>query len=369
MATIGLSMIVKDEGHVIQRCLASVAPLLDYALIVDTGSQDDTIAKITDFFERARIAYRVIQEPWKDFATNRTSALEHLRTNSDISYCITLDADEVFVFEPEFSAERFKQSLKFDLYDVTSIMPGVTFSRAQLFRNHIAFRYRGRVHEFVDGPVGFTRGQITAFHNTPIQDSARNKEPAKTRKDAEIIEAALIEEKDAAMIARYTFYLGQSWRDCGEVVRSLDAYGRRSELAGWADEVCISFYNMGQLMERLTRDETEIADAYIRAWETCPSRAEPLYRLARYYRTRAKYQRAYLYAKHALTLERPARSLFVEEWIYEYRLLDEFSIISYWAGHYQESVDAGLRLLREKRIPHAELPRVRKNLEYGISRL
>ena len=40
--TICLNMIVKNESQVIEKCLASVKPLIDYWVIVDTGSSDDT---------------------------------------------------------------------------------------------------------------------------------------------------------------------------------------------------------------------------------------------------------------------------------------------------------------------------------------
>ena len=40
MATICLNMIVKDEAHVIRRCLDSVRPLIDTWCILDTGSSD-----------------------------------------------------------------------------------------------------------------------------------------------------------------------------------------------------------------------------------------------------------------------------------------------------------------------------------------
>lgn len=35
-------MIVKNESHVIKRCLDSVKDFIDYWVIVDTGSTDDT---------------------------------------------------------------------------------------------------------------------------------------------------------------------------------------------------------------------------------------------------------------------------------------------------------------------------------------
>ena len=40
--TVCLNMIVKNEAPVIRRCLDSVRPIIDYWVIVDTGSTDGT---------------------------------------------------------------------------------------------------------------------------------------------------------------------------------------------------------------------------------------------------------------------------------------------------------------------------------------
>ncbi|MFJ2241725.1 glycosyltransferase [Streptomyces sp. NPDC087859] len=42
MKTVCLNMIVKNEAHVIRRCLESVLPLVDTWVILDTGSTDGT---------------------------------------------------------------------------------------------------------------------------------------------------------------------------------------------------------------------------------------------------------------------------------------------------------------------------------------
>ena len=42
MPTISLCMIVRDEAAVLERCLQSVAHLVDEIIIVDTGSVDET---------------------------------------------------------------------------------------------------------------------------------------------------------------------------------------------------------------------------------------------------------------------------------------------------------------------------------------
>ena len=49
--TISLCMIVKNEENILERCLDSVADLVDEIIIVDTGSEDGTkviAAKYTD---------------------------------------------------------------------------------------------------------------------------------------------------------------------------------------------------------------------------------------------------------------------------------------------------------------------------------
>ena len=68
--SIGLVMIVKNEAKVIERCLASVRPILSYWTIVDTGSTDGTQDIIRQFM--ADIPGELYERPWKDFAHNRT---------------------------------------------------------------------------------------------------------------------------------------------------------------------------------------------------------------------------------------------------------------------------------------------------------
>ncbi len=84
--TIGLCMIVKDEAPIIARCLAAARPFVDYALIVDTGSTDATIAVTRAFLAQSGLAGEVICEYWRDFAYNRSFALAKLRARGDIDY-------------------------------------------------------------------------------------------------------------------------------------------------------------------------------------------------------------------------------------------------------------------------------------------
>ena len=54
-----LNMIVKNESKVIKRCLDSIMPLIDYWIIVDTGSDDGTQQIIKNYL---KMIYTVKQQ-------------------------------------------------------------------------------------------------------------------------------------------------------------------------------------------------------------------------------------------------------------------------------------------------------------------
>ncbi len=91
--TLCLNMIVKNEGKIITRLLESVSQIIDTYCICDTGSTDDTANIITKFFEEKGITGKIIEEPFQDFAYNRSHALKKCFGMSD--YVILLDADMV----------------------------------------------------------------------------------------------------------------------------------------------------------------------------------------------------------------------------------------------------------------------------------
>jgi hypothetical protein len=74
-------------------------------------------------------------------------------------------------------------------------------------------------------------------------------------------------------------------------------------------------------------------------------RAEALHGAARFCRNKSLHERGYHFAKQGLAIPYPIDALFIEDWIYEYGLLDELAISAYWSGRYAESVDTCDRIL------------------------
>jgi len=369
MATIGLCMIVKNETAIIRRCLASVRALVDFALIVDTGSTDGTQEMARNFLAESGLAGEVVEEPWQDFAYNRTFALAKLREHADVTYALIMDADDFIVCDDGFDAVAFKAGLTADLYDVPIRHNSITHHRPHLCRNSLAFRYRGVLHEFLEGPADMTRATASGFHIEARSEGARSLDPDKYRKDAAALERALESESDAFMRSRYTFYLAQSYRDCGERELALRHYVARAEQGFWIEEVFCALYQAAQLTQGLDRPEQEVLDAYARATAAAPWRAEALYHAARFCRLKERYADGFALARQGLTLAKPGGGLFIEDWIYQYGLLDEFAVSGYWAGHYQESLEASERLLREVLAPEADLARIAANAEFARTKL
>lgn len=368
MATIGLCMIVKNEAHVMRRCLDTLLPLIDFILITDTGSTDGTQDVIRDYMKEHDLPGEVIDVGWQDFAWNRSFAMEKLREHPEIDYGFMPDADNYIVYEEGFDAKKFKEGLKTDLCDVKINTGGTIHYTPIIFSNKLPFGYRAVLHEYLDGPYK-TRASARGFYSEQVQDSARNQNPNKYQDDVALLEKVLETETDPFLCSRYTFYLAQSYRDAKMLESSIEAYLKRASQGFWDEEIFISLYMAGNLAERLGRARGEIVQHHLDAYDACPRRAESLHAAARVSRQAGKFHEAYLFAKKASTMLMPPGELFGEPWIYQFGILDELSVAAYWVKEYQECYDISIRLLGDANLPESYRPRMRENARYSAEKL
>jgi glycosyltransferase involved in cell wall biosynthesis len=376
MKTIGLCMIVKNEAPVILRCLKSVHSLIDYALIVDTGSTDATETIVLQYLAEQRLPGGIYAEPWRGFALNRTSALARLREQKQIDYALVMDADDVIVLPPKFDIGAFKASLDKDYYHIElrtgpRDAPGsVRFWRPQILSNRRDFAYKGVLHEFVAAPREASAfGVLTELFIAVGNDGIRSRNPQQYRDDALTLEKALETEKDEAIRARYLFYLGQSWKNAGEKEKALAAFLRRSELGFFKEEAALSLYYAAQIKDSLGHSDTEIIGTFLKAYEADPLRIEALHGAMDYCRRNHKPYLGYLIGKHAIGMAEPAGRLFDAPWIYDYGALEEFSVLAYHSGHFQACIDAIRKLLADGRIPESAHARLQENARVAAENL
>lgn len=351
--TICLNMIVKDEAAVIARCLRSVRHLVDYWVIVDTGSTDTTREIILQ--EMASLPGELYERTWVDFGHNRTEALQLAAGKAD--YTLTLDADEVLEAPAGFAFPALDK----DSYLVRVELGSLAYARTLLLKSALPWRYEGVVHEYPDCAEAKTRGQLDGLVNRPRYDGARSKDPQKYAKDAELLRRAL--EKDPSN-ARNVFYLAQSYRDAGKPEKALETYQRRAAMGGWEEEVWYSLFQVAVLSERLKHSHETIVCAYLAAYQYRPTRAESMCELARYLRSKNLFALAVVCASVARGIERCSDILFVDSPTYEWKSADEYAISGYWTGAYQQAAEVNRTLLARGKLPVAEVPRILKNLAF-----
>jgi glycosyltransferase involved in cell wall biosynthesis len=369
-ATIGLCMIVKNEIQVMTRCLNSVRPLIDYVLIEDTGSTDGTQQLIAEWLKRANMPGIVIEEPWRDFAYNRSHVLAKLREVVGIDYALIIDADDLLVFDEGAEPVTFKSGMRDDMYDVEIRLGGSRFHRPQICANNQPFCFKAVVHEYLEGPPGpIYRSTAVGFYIETGRDGARSRNPRKYQEDAATLANALRAETDPFLISRYTFYLAQSYRDCNENEKALEHYLARAELGFWTEEIFESLYSSGVLMEKLGRPDTDIIGTYLKAYSYSPGRAESLRALVNYCHRTGKAPLGYMIGKHAISKLMPPIGLFVQRSVYDYGMLDDFAVAAYWAGEFRDCLDTCEKLLACGKLPSEQRARVKTNANLAKAKL
>jgi hypothetical protein len=169
---------------------------------------------------------------------------------------------------------------------------------------------------------------------------------------------------------RYMFYLAQSYSSIGRYEEAIQWYQKRIERGGWNEEVWCAKYRIGALYQKLENWD-EALKWYLDAYSFLPSRAEPLQKIATYYRIQGQYALAYLFAKEGKAIPYPKEQrLFVEDAVYDYMFDEEISIAAYYLpSKKEEGFAANERVLFNKKAPLYVRYQARRNLRFYVNPL
>ncbi|MBD3317918.1 MAG: glycosyltransferase [Chitinivibrionales bacterium] len=175
--TLSVCMIVKNEAAVLGRCLRSVTGFAEEIIVVDTGSDDDTVAIAEEF------GATVIRSDWRDdFSYSRNISLDH----ASCTWILWLDADDVVPRESVMSLEELKAESpdKVFAFVVRNEKPGGTgseFVQARMFPRDSRIRFERRIHEQVmpsalrSGFSMVTKPVVIEHHGYADPDALRSK--------------------------------------------------------------------------------------------------------------------------------------------------------------------------------------------------
>jgi len=279
-------MIVKNESHIIIQTLTNILLHLkiDYWVISDTGSTDNTKELITEFFKERNIQGFIIEHEWRDFGYNRTKALEVAFFKTD--YLFIFDADDGI-----FGDLILPQVLNKDQYDLKfGNGYGFSYSRPLLINNHKLWEFKGVLHEYLSCKEPNSSHELIDgdYYIESGKTGARSQNPNKYLDDANVLKSAFFVEEpkpDGGMSARYAFYCAQSFKDAGVMYYkdSIEWYIKCLTLNGWIQEKYYACLEIGELY-KCKKDMHNAEKYWCKSVEYDIDRIECIVHLMDYYR-------------------------------------------------------------------------------------
>jgi len=364
--TICLNMIVKNESHIIIKTLNNLSSYIsfNYWVICDTGSTDNTKELITNYFKEKNIAGELVEDEWKDFAYNRTRALDCAFDKTDLLFIFDAD-DEIigdFVLPTVCTHDRY--SLQFGL--------DFTYTRPLLLNNRKKWCFKGVLHEFLVNLEPVTDTAIKG--NYYVQSGRlgdRSKNPLKYINDATILkDAHYAEEKnDYSLSCRYAFYCAQSYKDSGPnyIDDAIEWYKKCLTFRMWNQEKYYSCLKIGELY--MIKNEPQNALHYwYKTIEFDPERLEGIIRAIQYLQSKGEHLLVNaLYYKFKNYVNNFEGKLFILTSIYNDYLEYYNSISAYYINDKQSGYDCCKKIFLNRILPYHLLKLTISNFQFYIN--
>jgi tetratricopeptide (TPR) repeat protein len=278
--TICLNMIVKDESHIIEETLNNLVKNLsfDYWVISDTGSSDDTIQIIQEFFREKQIPGELFKDIWVNFGYNRTLGLQHAFDKTD--YIFIFDADDLI--NGNFI---LPSPLNKDKYNIPFESP-ISYHRSILISNRMKWKYKGVLHEYIVNVDPVKSEETIVNKDYWIQSrrlGSRNNNPLKYHDDAIILEKGyLSEHRDIHLKYRYSYYCARSYRDAGETENAIKWFKNTISLQGCRQHSYSSCIALGDCYMKIDKPQ-EAIEQWGRSYNYDHERLEGIVKIMEYY--------------------------------------------------------------------------------------
>lgn len=220
---ISLCMIVKNEEKVIERCLSSVASLVDEIIVVDTGSTDQTKELVSKYTSN------IYDFAWID---DFSAARNYASSKATGEWILVLDADE-YIDEENFKA--FVEEIKADQNQYNSYTAKIlNFTgnngesliqnyHDRIYKNHSHIKYYRKIHEQfqheLGEPLRIKNSSLLIFHSGYLTSTVNEKD--KTSRNRELIDQEIETGQNQAFDY---FNIGNEYFSMSEYGRAFDSY-------------------------------------------------------------------------------------------------------------------------------------------------
>lgn len=316
---------VKNESKIVSRMILSALPIIDAAVICDTGSTDYTIDVACAAVRDKQCV--VVKTAWRDFGYNRTQAViagqrhvTYFGYNPTQCWLLLLDADHIL------HCDAFdKEALDSDVIRIFQDDGFFRYQNVRLVRASQPAKYTGRTHEYIS-----VEGSSETLNNIWIED--KNDGGSKADKFERDLSFLMLDwnEKNNG---RTAFYMAQTYWCLGRYTEAAAWYEKRISMARphESEEAWYSRLSRGRCLANMKDIGAEIE--FLKSFGMRPWRAESLHELAKINLDRNQCREACALATVGLSLPFPIdETLFVEKKIYQWDLRRDIAIGSFYTS-------------------------------------
>lgn len=351
--------IVKNESHIIRRCLDSIVNIATSYLICDTGSDDDTPKIIESYMKEKNIPGQVIYNKWIDYGYNKSLLLKEAFINNkadNAKYLIWHDADEVFLTDVNDKQSfptindtnelyNYLESRTEPITYIKTYNGNLQYNRWNIVKNNQLYVWHSPKHEWLEGTID---NSLTFYDKIVLYaypEGSSRTDPNKSVNDVNMFLKYIDNNGGDVKCPREVFYLAQEYESIDKL-KAIEYYTKRTEITnGYCQEIYISYLRLGRLVD----DNNEKIKYWTLGYNLLKSRLECIYELMLIY-----YNMNILIKSLEWSLKNQSREinhddLFIEYDIYQYLFDLQLSLTAYYIGNYELANYINIKNLNKNR--------------------
>ena len=365
----------KNEEHCIKNTLESVYKYIDYWIVCDTESTDNTCSIITEFFKEKNIPGELFIDKWLGFDKHKTLMFERAYKKTD--YVFHLDADDILVGEFD---KKLLLGTNDDKFMFNCIRGSSTFKASSLYNNQLKWKYIGVAHNIIICEDKKNHSTSNIFLNDNLYVDNNERGSRKFNPDKYINDAIKLKEQFFETLYddpyninnRSIFYTAQSYMDSNNLKEAIQWYTLYTKVKDtWIEELFESNIRIGICMIKLNFDKEKIINQFKKTINIFPDRAEPYFTIGKYLSDISDTELGYYYLKQAKTknLEEINNKyvLFVNKYCYGKYVNDELSVACYWTNKGEEGFQLLNEIINDKEFENNK-ERLEKNKQFFINK-
>ena len=325
-----LNMIIKNESKNLERLFDSIHTLIDYYVISDTGSTDNSIELVKKLGEKYGINGEIYSDSWINFSHNRSIALAHATESYNnkkfnCPWFLFIDADEYVHISDSFSFTNLNPNISYAIYKSTDSLKVRNIHLLSLTQT--GWEWKGEIHNYL---VNKNNEEVAICHDLKIiytifqgakSHSFQNIEE-KSREDARLLFSEIGNKEITDKNVHRFFLLADAYQSDKQFSKAFSQYKQILQF-GKTEYAYLAGIRLGALMIDANYGFEEIEEILIKTTNINQNRKEAFYYLGKLYFKNLKYEIAIKQFLNALNTKEYINYLMYENEIYEWKIVHE----------------------------------------------